>query len=540
MHGLSVAIDGLGVMTETFDAFGNFDEGPKVRHAQDLAVHDVADAMLREERIPDVGLHLLYAERKTALVRLNGQDDGLDLVALLEHLGGMLHTGRPAQVADVHQAVDAVFDFDERAELSQVTHTAFDRCPHWILVVQRVPWVGGELPHAERDTALGRVHAQDHAIDLIVYVDQLRRMLHPFRQGHFAHVNQAFNSLFEFDEGSVIGDTDYATVDVRADGIAMLGIEPWIGRELLEAQRDALLVFVVLQHFHLNLIADVDQVARVGEASPRHVGDVQQAVDSAHVDKGAIFGEVLDDSGENGAFFEMLERLAALFRLLFFQKLFAGDHDVAALLVELDDGDFHGLALHSIQIADGTEIDLRAGQKGVRTLNVEGQATLDALDDDALDGLLLVVSALDLVPRAQALRFQVREVHVALFVFTFLAHHVDLVAGLELGLALVIENLGDRRHAFRLGSDIDHHVGRGQLHHATFNNVVLAHGFLGFGLEAVQRGGKIIAGGGSILGRRTFERVIWRHFTRSLGLAPRSGLFRSDILRLGSVRGGSV
>ena len=59
------------------------------------------------------------------------------------------------------------------------------------------------------------------------------------------------------------------------------------------------------------------------QASPRHIGDVQQAVDSAHVDKRAILGQVLDDAGKDAAFFQVLEGLAALFVLLFFQKLLA-------------------------------------------------------------------------------------------------------------------------------------------------------------------------------------------------------------------------
>src|SRR5277367_241767 len=223
-------------------------------------------------------------------------------------------------------------------------------------------------------------------------------MLHPFRPGHFADVNQAFDALFEFDERSVISDADHASVDVRADWITMLRIQPRIGSELLESERDALLLFVVLEHLHLNLIADVDQIARVREPSPRHVGDMQQAIDAAHVNERTILGEILDDAGKDAALFEMLERLVALFSLLFFQKLLTRNDDVAALLIELDDGDFHGLALHAIQIADGTEVNLGTGQKCARALNVDGQSTFDALHDNAFDRLLLVVRAFDFIP----------------------------------------------------------------------------------------------------------------------------------------------
>src|ERR1700678_129558 len=522
MHRLSVCIHGLGVVAEAFDAFGNLDKRPKIRHAQNFAVHDIADPLLREERIPNIGLHLLYAERKAALVGLNRQNDGLDLVAFLQHLGRMLHASRPAQVADVHKTVNPIFDFDEGAKLGQVANPALDGCSDGIFVMQRIPGVGGELPHAERNAALGGIHAQDHAVDFVVYVDQLRGVLHPFRPSHFAYVDEALNTLFEFDECSVIGDADYASMDMRADGVAMLRIEPRIGRELFEAERDALLVFAILQHLDLNLIADVDQVARVRQASPRHVGDVQQAVDSAHVNECAVLGEILDDAGEDAAFFKVFEGFAALFVLLFFEKLLAGDDDIAALLVELDDGDFHRLALHAIQIADGAQVHLGARQERARALNVDGKAALDALYDDAFDRLLFVVGALNLIPGAQTLRFEMREVDVSLFGLALLAHDIDFVAGLKLRIALVIEDLRNRRHAFGFRSDIDEDVGRGELHDGAFYHVIVADRFFCLVLKVMERGGKIVAAGSGavlarIFGRFTFVNVLFMNVrSRSL------------------------
>ena len=109
-----------------------------------------------------------------------------------------------------------------------------------------------------------------------------------------------------------------------------------------------------------------------------------------------------------------------------------------------------------------------------------------------LIGFFSLYARLNLVPRTQPLRLEVREVDVALFGFALLPHHVDFVAGLEPGLALVIENFGDRRHAFGFRPDIDHYVGRGQFDHAAFNHMVFANCFFGFVLEVMQGGGKIV------------------------------------------------
>ena len=75
-------------------------------------------------------------------------------------------------------------------------------------------------------------------------------------------MDQAFDALLQLDERAVVGDADDAAADVRAHGIALRGVQPGIGRELLEAQRDALLVFVELQNLDLDLVAHVDQIAR--------------------------------------------------------------------------------------------------------------------------------------------------------------------------------------------------------------------------------------------------------------------------------------
>src|SRR5215469_4914335 len=205
-------------------------------------------------------------------------------------------------------------------------------------------------------------------------------MLHTLRPCHFADVDKALNSLFEFDEGSVVGNADDASLDVRTLRITVLGIKPRIRRELLKSERNALLVFVVLQNFDLDLIANVYKIFGVSEAPPGHVGDVEQAVQPAQVDKSPVLGQVLHDSGQDRALFQMLQRFGSLLLLLAFKELLARDDYVAALLVELDDGNVENLTLQPVQIADWTEIDLGTRKKRVRTVNVDCQPALDAVD----------------------------------------------------------------------------------------------------------------------------------------------------------------
>ena len=73
------------------------------------------------------------------------------------------------------------------------------------------------------------------------------------------------------------------------------------------------------------------------DALPRHVGDVQQAVDAAEVDERAVVGEVLDHALDDRAFLQLLEQLGALGAVFLLDDRATRHDDVVALLVELDD-----------------------------------------------------------------------------------------------------------------------------------------------------------------------------------------------------------
>src|SRR5438067_2381137 len=113
-------------MAESLNTLRNLDEGSELRGAEHLAGHHVTHPMLGKERIPDVGLELLHAQRKPAILRFDAEDNRTDLFALLEHVRRMLDPLGPAQVRDMHQAIDAVLDLDERSEVSEIADPAFN------------------------------------------------------------------------------------------------------------------------------------------------------------------------------------------------------------------------------------------------------------------------------------------------------------------------------------------------------------------------------------------------------------------------------
>src|ERR1022692_2100737 len=205
LDGSAVSVRRFRVVAQAFDPIGNLDECAEARQAQHLAVNDIAHAVLLEEGVPHIGLQLLHTQRQATLVRLNCQYDGLHLVALLQDFGRMLHALGPAQVADVDQSVDSVFDFDEGAEVGQVADFAFHHRAHREFLMQTLPGIRLQLLQAQADAALLRIYVQHYGLNLVANIDQLGGVLHALGPSHLADVYQPFDALLQLDERAVVG-----------------------------------------------------------------------------------------------------------------------------------------------------------------------------------------------------------------------------------------------------------------------------------------------------------------------------------------------
>src|ERR1043165_3763526 len=181
---------------------------------------------------------------------------------------------------------------------------------------------------------------------------------------------------------------------------------------------------------------------------------MQQAVDAAQIDERAVVGDVLDDPLEDLALGECLQGVLLLLGVLLFEQRLAGEHDVAALLVDLDHAHAQFLAAQRIEVAHRANVDLRAGQEGAHP-NVDGEAALDPLDDAADHDLALGVGLLDLVPDLHLFGFFTREDDVTLAIFGALEQDVDDIARLDRDLASFVQEFGGLNDAFRLVAHVD-------------------------------------------------------------------------------------
>jgi hypothetical protein len=82
---------------------------------------------------------------------------------------------------------------------------------------------------------------------------------------------------------------------------------------LLQTQRHAIFLSVKLQNLGSDFLTSCHHFRWVTNTAPSHVSDVQQAVDTAQIHKRAVFGDVLHNTLNDGAFLQCLHQLGALF-----------------------------------------------------------------------------------------------------------------------------------------------------------------------------------------------------------------------------------
>ena len=233
-------------------------------------------------------------------------------------------------------------------------------------------------------------------------------------------------------------------------GYFCLDAVPGIGQLLLEAEADALLLAVDVEHDDVDVLADLEDFGGVADAAPAHVGDMQQAVNAVEVDERAEIGDVLDRALADVARGHFGEQFLAAFEAFLLDEFAAGQDDVLALLVDLDDLEIVGVADVLGQVLGRDDVDLRGGQEGLDA-DIDQQAAFDDGFDFAGDGAAFVADGQDALPVLLEFGFFLGEDDHALFVFEFLDEDVNLVADLD-GFDVLEFAAGD--DAFALVADV--------------------------------------------------------------------------------------
>ena len=268
-------------------------------------------------------------------------------------------------------------------------------------------------------------------------------------------MHQPLDARFDFHERAVIGDVGDLAESAGVGRVTARDVFPRIFAQLLETQRNTVALAVVLQHADLQFVADIDHFGRMTDAFPGHVGDVQQAVNAAQIDECAVIGEVLDHTGDDGAFGQAFQHLLAFGAVFGFNHGTARNNDVVALAVELDDFEFQFLAFQVTGIAHGAHIHQGSGQEGAHFADIDREAAFDFAADTAGDDFAGVHDGFQFVPDQRFFRLVTGKDGFAETVLDGFQRDLDDVAHGDFDFALFVAELIDVDDAFRLQADVD-------------------------------------------------------------------------------------
>ena len=170
-------------------------------------------------------------------------------------------------------------------------------------------------------------------------------------------MHQPFDALFDFNEAAVVSNVGDLAEHACLRRVTAREILPRIVAQLLHAQRYALTFAIELQDLDVDFLANLNNLGRMLDALPGHVGDVQQTIDAAEVDERTVVGQVLDDTLDGVAFLQLFQQRLALRGVLVLDNRTSRHDDVVALLVQLDDLELEALAFEIRRITNRTNVN---------------------------------------------------------------------------------------------------------------------------------------------------------------------------------------
>ena len=153
---------------QAVDAFLDFNKGTVVGEVPHGTLDDGAGGIAFDDLIPGVVLGLLYAEGDFLLFLVDTQHDHFDIVVDLHQFAGMADAPGPGHFADMHQAFDTLFQFDERSVAHHVYHGSVDAFFQGESFLDVFPRAGSFLFQAQGDLLFFVVDVQDLHFEFLV------------------------------------------------------------------------------------------------------------------------------------------------------------------------------------------------------------------------------------------------------------------------------------------------------------------------------------------------------------------------------------
>ena len=178
------------------------------------------------------------------------------------------------------------------------------------------------------------------------------------------------------------------------------------------------------RYHDVQLLVQGQHFARVSDAAPRDVRDVQQTVDTAEVDEHAEVGHVLDVAFQNLTFLEVVQDGLTLLLEVFLDEYFVRNHHVVESGVDFHHFHFHATANINVEVADGLHVDLRAGQEGFYAVELHDEAAFGATLHYAFEDGIQLEGIVNSLPGLLDFSFLAAQDELAVDVFLVFDEHL--------------------------------------------------------------------------------------------------------------------
>src|SRR4029079_7110294 len=201
-----------------------------------------------------------------------------------------------------------------------------------------------QLLDTQRNALLDGVDVEHLDLDDVALLEVADRLLAGLVPRQVRKMDHAVDVAGQADEQAELGDVADLALELGAAGILLRKALPRVGHALLEAERDAALGHVDVQHHHFDFLRGRHDLARMDVLlGPAHLGDVHQTLDARlQLHEGAVVGDVGDAALELEA--DRVLGPRAVPRIA--HQLLHAERDALRLGVEADD-------LHLDLLADG-------------------------------------------------------------------------------------------------------------------------------------------------------------------------------------------
>ena len=204
------------------------------------------------------------------------------------------------------------------------------------------------------------------------------------------YMKQGINAWLQLDKCAKVCHAGNLAGDHGSDCVLLGRIIPRVRIRELAGQRDLTALAVDVLDHDLDLLANLEDLLRVLNMAPGHLGNMEKSICAAQIDERAKICHILDNALDTVADMNPLEQLLLQFLLALDKKLLAVTDDAASARIELCDNELDLLILVLVKILLICIRHKRCRNEDASAFDHNGKPAGKNLDNRCLEYLMVV------------------------------------------------------------------------------------------------------------------------------------------------------